>query len=685
MHYMPKLKTTLLFKWLIGLVIIWCLFNLFFIKHESILNGGETSLEGHVLDYEFNGNLLKVTISSKEKIMVNYYLKTEEEKKELEKTLGFNDYLIFKGKLEVPLGNDIPNVFSYQKYLEHQKIYYIFNATDLKIIPNNNFLFKLKNWCYKRLNNINNNEYLKALLLGVKDGIDNELFRENGLSHLFAISGMHISLFILILSKSKYLKKPKITLIFLWFYTFLVGFTPSILRSVLFYNIKTITNKFKLELSNIQILILVICLMLFINPFYLYDIGFIYSFVISFGLLTYHFDKENKIKDLLKTSTFIFFITLPINAINFYKVNFLTILFNLIAIPLVSTILYPLALLTFIFPIFNIIFEGFTTVFIFLNKIVENITLGIIVLPKVKIIFWFVYYYLFYKAFYYHHKIYFGILIGFILIIHFLPFITTKLNITYLSVGQGDSSLLVSNNLSNVNLIDTGGIYNYNSEEWSKKKNINYTVNNIVTYLNSLGINKIDNLILTHGDYDHAGNTIDLLNKIKIEKVIFNNDDFNDLESNIIKELEKRKIKYEKGIKDLKFDKGQLQFLNTKKYNNENDNSNVIYFNYLNYQFLFMFDAGIEKENDLLKKYNLKNITFLKVGHHGSDTSSSKYFIDKIKPKYSIISVGKNNRYGHPKDSVLKNLENSKIYRTDIDGSIIIKFNKNSYQVVTVK
>ena len=96
MHYMPKLKTTLLFKVLISLVIIWCLFNLFFVKHESILNGGETSLTGHVLDYKFNGNLLKLTIKAKEKVIVNYYLKTEEEKKELEKTLGFNDYLIQK-------------------------------------------------------------------------------------------------------------------------------------------------------------------------------------------------------------------------------------------------------------------------------------------------------------------------------------------------------------------------------------------------------------------------------------------------------------------------------------------------------------------------------------------------------------------------------------------------------------
>ena len=96
-----------------------------------------------------------------------------------------------------------------------------------------------------------------------------------------------------------------------------------------------------------------------------------------------------------------------------------------------------------------------------------------------------------------------------------------------------------------------------------------------------------------------------------------------------------------------------------------------------------MGDAGVEKEKDILKKYNLKNIDFLKVGHHGSNTSSSKHFINQIKPKYSLISVGKNNRYGHPKEEVLNNLEQSKIYRTDQDGSIMFKIKKDKLQIET--
>ena len=137
---------------------------------------------------------------------------------------------------------------------------------------------------------------------------------------------------------------------------------------------------------------------------------------------------------------------------------------------------------------------------------------------------------------------------------------------------------------------------------------------------------------------------------------------YNDLEQELIKVLDKKKIKYYSCIKELNIDNNKLYFLQTKEYDNENDNSNVIYSELNVYKFMFMGDAGIDKEKDILDKYNLSNVDVLKVGHHGSKTSSSKEFINVINPKYSIISVGKNNRYGHPNKEVLENLENSKIY-----------------------
>ena len=147
--------------------------------------------------------------------------------------------------------------------------------------------------------------------------------------------------------------------------------------------------------------------------------------------------------------------------------------------------------------------------------------------------------------------------------------------------------------------------------------------------------------------------------------------------------LDNKKIPYYSCIKELNIDDNKLYFLNNKDYGNENDNSSVIYTELNNHKFLFMGDAGVEVEEDLIEKYNLKDIDVLKVGHHGSRTSSSKEFISEINPKYSIISVGKNNRYGHPNDSVLNNLDDSKIYRIDQDGSIMFKIKNNKLKIET--
>ena len=223
-------------------------------------------------------------------------------------------------------------------------------------------------------------------------------------------------------------------------------------------------------------------------------------------------------------------------------------------------------------------------------------------------------------------------------------------------------------------LIDTGGLVSFNSEPY-------YVSDKTINLIKSWGFAHIDYLILTHGDYDHMGDSINLINNLKIKKVIFNNNQYNDLELELIKKLNQNNISYYKNIEKLILKNNTLYFLNTKLYDNENDNSNVIYFKYNNYQFLFMGDAGITREKDLLEQYNLTNINVLKVGHHGSSTSSSEDFLKKINPQYSIISVGKNNRYGHPNKEVIKKLDNSKIYRTDIDGSIMFKINNNKLKI----
>ena len=175
------------------------------------------------------------------------------------------------------------------------------------------------------------------------------------------------------------------------------------------------------------------------------------------------------------------------------------------------------------------------------------------------------------------------------------------------------------------------------------------------------------------------GDSIYLINNYKVKNVVFNCGEFNELEKELIKVLDKTKIKYHSCIKELNIDNNKLYFLQTKEYDNENDNSNVIYTGLDGYKFMFMGDAGVEKEKDILNKYNITSIDILKIGHHGSKTR----FINEINPNYSIISVGKNNRYGHPNKEVLNNLDHSKIYRTDEDGSIMFKIKNNKLKIET--
>ena len=179
------------------------------------------------------------------------------------------------------------------------------------------------------------------------------------------------------------------------------------------------------------------------------------------------------------------------------------------------------------------------------------------------------------------------------------------------------------------------------------------------------------------------GEAINLVNNFKIEKVILNYGEINELEQELIKILIKKQIPYYSCINEIDIEDIKLYFLNDQIYDNENDNSNVIYVNLNGISLLLMGDAGKEVEKAIIEKYNLKNIDILKVGHHGSKTSSNKQFIESIDPIYSIISVGRNNRYNHPNNEVLEILKNTQIYRTDLNGSIIVTLKNKKINIKT--
>ena len=382
--------------------------------------------------------------------------------------------------------------------------------------------------------------------------------------------------------------------------------------------------------------------------------------------------KGNYFKTIFKTSIISLLVSLPITLYNFYEINILSIFYNLIFIPIISIIIFPMSLLVLIIkpllPLYNYLIIGVERLSLFFS----NINFGKLIFKRLPIYIYIIYFLLVFIYLYKPKKIFIYMFFSLLLIHYLIPYCDYSTYMEIIDVGQGDSILIHYRNKAI--LIDTGG-----------KDNSNGVIffNTINPALKSLGVQKIHYLILSHGDSDHMGESLTLVNNFKVEKVIFNCGSYNYLEKELIKRLDKKKVKYYSCINELNINKNKFYFLQTKEYDNENDNSNVIYTDLNGYKFMLMGDASITTEKEILDKYNLPDIDVLKAGHHGSRTSSSKEFINEINPKYSIISVGKNNRYGHPNKEVLDNLNNSKVYRTDQNGSIMFKLKNNKLKIET--
>lgn len=673
MHCLKKLNQILQSN--ITLIILFIMLTGYIMLNFSIKNSdlNINKFNGVLVAYKIDGDKLSMQLKNKQKIIANYYIKSESEKKYLEKNLELGYMIKTTGSVSEPVKNTIPNNFNYKKYLKSKNINLIMNTKTIKIIKKNNIFYKLKNFIIKMIDNRKDSKYFYTFILGDKSFLENDvynLYKINGITHLFAISGMHISMLILIFNKLKF--KNKFIVLFLYIYSFLVMFTPSVLRVTIFYTLKNI-KLFK-DFNNSKLLFYTAFILILINPFLILDVGFQYSFIITLGLFLI------KPKGIISLSIFAFLLSLPITLYNNFEFNLTSIFINILMVPFVSYIVYPFLLLAFIFPFLDSILHILIFILEHSNFLLEKLSF-IITTGKMNLIIILIYYVfliLFVKSKNKKLLLFLPVLVA---ITKFSYLFNNNYYVYYLDVGQGDCEVIISPKHKDVVMIDTGGKTTYQKEPWQEKtKEYKYS-EQLITFLKSFGITKITKLIITHGDYDHMGEAVNLVNDFKVEQVVFNCGSYNDLEINLMNLLDKKKIKYYSCIQNLNINSNKLYFLKTKEYDNENDNSNVIYAKLNNYKFLFMGDAGIAREKDILNSYDLSDINVLKVGHHGSKTSSEKEFINEISPEYSIISVGKNNRYGHPNKEVLNNLEDSKIFRTDKNGSIMFKIKNNKLKI----
>lgn len=637
--YLKKLRIILQSKYFyivfVTITILFCFIVLKKNYYYTSYNIDSKRLIGTITNIEEKNNLNIITVKNKEYILVYDYGKDY---------YSIGDKIEVEGNFKNPDSNSNFYLFNYRNYLMSKRTYWVVNAENIQILNHGNIFYKFKNSIIKRIDNIGN-PYLNAFIIGntslISDDVK-ESYQINGISHLFAISGMHIGLIVFIMDFIfkkifKFNNISIIIIIFLLFYIFLTGCSKSVVRASVFYICILINKKINLNISNVKLLIIMICITLIINPHNIYNTAFLFTYIVTISLVVnYHFinGTKNYFHKLFRVSLISFLVTMPIVINNYFQINLLSIILNLVFVPFISLCIFPISMVVFFIPALNFILQ-------FLISLLENLSLFFskidyfkIILCHTNILFFAIYYIVIIIVLIsINNQKYERLLIlALIIFIHTnYRYIDFNVYDIMIDVKQGDSSLLIlPNNKGNI-LIDTGGIYNNK-----------LAINTVIPVLKSRGIKSIDYLILTHGDYDHMGEAINLVENFKVKKVIFDCGSYNDLEKELIKVLEKKNIDYSSCIKELNFDNGKLYFLNTKEYDDENDNSSVVYAKLNNYKFLFMGDASILTEKEILNKYNLYNIDVLKVGHHGFKTSSGDEFINTIVPKCSVISVDKN-------------------------------------------
>lgn len=533
---------------------------------------------------------------------------------------------------------------------------------------------------------------LIAMVTGEKAELDQtikKLYQEQGIAHILAISGLHIALvgqgmYQQMRKKgARYISSIMISSCFLLFYCMIAGKAISVIRAgimfLLFLGGEIVGRSYDL-LTALSVAALILVLS---NPYCLNDVGFCLSFgaVIGIGAV-YPFicqickEKGNWIFESLFISLSIQITTLPFILHTFYQFSPYSIFLNLIVIPIMSFLL-PVAMIG---GVVGIVSREWGRVVLFptsiildfyerLCKIAELLPMSKIITGELGIKFYLLYGSMFFAIgwFLWKHKYKKTILIFccFLMGMSITP--DKVLQIICADVGQGDG-ILIATPSNRHYLVDGGSL----------------DVKGVGTYrllpmLLYYGVTELDGMILTHMDADHYNGAVELFGEIKIKHLFLPMLKEKDEAYKKIERLAKEygvSIYYQKQGDQIYDKEVCLQWLAPEvafQFEDKNDNSQVIQIAYKQFKGIFTGDMGEKQEKRLLSK--LEPCEFLKVGHHGSKNSSSMEFLEKISPKYAIISYGNDNRYGHPHIETKKRLEqyHCQIYETGRRGAILLK------------
>lgn len=550
---------------------------------------------------------------------------------------------------------------------------------------------------------LSNSNFLKAIFMSNTNYLDEDelgTYRSVGLAHLLAVSGLHVSLisfaiiFILVgLGVSKR-KASSICIIFLIIYGAVINYPVSFLRAMILFIAFDLAFAYDINIERAQIISIALIITLLINPYYVFSVslhlsyGAAYAIEIIFRRLKKLGDKKNKLQEAVLFVLAINLVLAPIQLYTFHEFNFISLITNLILLPIYSSIITA----SFIILVISIIISPFSILFTIVNYLLSGLYKILLFISRVDILKVSLYnqdalilaYFVLLIAFYFANnfsymktKLVKFMLMMMVIITFTGSFIYMKNQKHYdtlnmISIGQEEAMLLDINNKKI--MVDVAGDIMGTSFSYDR------TLREV---LKNAGVSTIDIIFISHFDSDHYGNLIYLLDDFKVKNICF----YKELAPEFIKkEIISRGINYINPNNINGIDLGNDNYIKIVHRDRDFDSNNSsLLFVLKAHGTKTLFTGDIEREAEDYYIDKLSKIDILKVPHHGSKTSSSINFLEKTMPKDAISSQGLNNSYGHPHEETLENFKaiGANFYRTDRQGMISVIFSDGTYKIET--
>ena len=594
----------------------------------------------------------------------------------------------------------VPHRFNFRDFLFYQNIHLTIHTSQLTITQTNfspwRFQYDIADWIRSRFPPLTSS-YLQSFFLGLRDDMDEEMmdiYSDLGILHIFAISGVHVSLLTGVLKDV--LKRvglmdifvDAIIILFCVAFVFATGGSISIIRACAMGILAIINRRAKLDLSSFDIFALVFIANFVANPLVVFQRGFQYSYWITFVLICSQ-PILRKLSPIKSRMTIVFLArmaSIPIAVASSFEINITSYIANLILVPLLMQIIIPMLLVTLFLPFLAPFTDFLLRTFEYLNSFLQpflniNLTFGTVQLPVVLVLMslLLVSCYLYEQ----HQKLLIRLaVIGlYVLVLEGNRIWQPYSAVTFLDVGQGDATIIRSPFQSCTIIIDTGG-------DVSRIRTGNPSIfsNTLEPYLLGNGVRNIDFLILTHESYDHIAEAIPLMNRFNVSHIIISEAEYGHQMQAVIDEAEKLNIPIHVARPLDTFTCGNqvYTFIHDEIDNvNVNEDSFVMTVEINGFNVLLTADIGHVTEPAILRNNHLTHIDVYQVAHHGSRYSNSLSFMAALNIRYAVVQVGRRNFYGHPHRELFEVTDTLEIplLNNAIHGTIQFRLRRESYQI----